>query len=105
MKKRIISFILMFAMAIAILSPAQVKKVQAAETMSVSEWAIPDLIFGDTYGIYPLTWYEKGLTGNISKSQFRMLLYGLRRKIVETNGAQEKRSSNWLIFRNGGMSV
>lgn len=97
MKKRIISFILMLAMAIAILSPIQVKKVQAAESTSVSNWAIPDLIFGDTYGIYPLTWYNKGLTGNISKSQFRVLLYGLRRKIVDTNGAQEKRSAKPVI--------
>lgn len=96
MKKRIISFIMMFAMSLAILSPIQVKTVQAEE-VAVSNWAIPDLLFGDTYGIYPLKWYEDGLTGNISKSQFRVLLYGLRRKLVETNAAKEVRSAKPLI--------
>lgn len=41
MKKRIISFVLMLSMAIAILSPARVSKVMDAENLS--SWVIPDL--------------------------------------------------------------
>lgn len=89
MKKRLLSFILIFAMAIAILTPAQAKKAEAAESTNYSKWATPALVFGDTFGIYPLTWYEEDLTKSISKDQFRVLLYGLRRKIVESGFAQE----------------
>jgi len=91
MKKRLVSFILMLAMAIAVLSPLQSKEAAAQENanISVSEWAIPDLIFGDTYGIYPMEWYEKDLTENIKNYEFRLLLYGLRRKIVESGCALE----------------
>ena len=95
MKKRIISFILMFSMAIAILSPARMSKVQAAETLS--NWTIPDLLLGDTYGIYPLTWYDQDLTDSISKEQFRVLYYGLRRKLVETNAVNESRATKPVI--------
>jgi hypothetical protein len=95
MKKRIISFVLMLSMAIAILSPARVSKVMAAENLS--SWVIPDLVLGDTYGIYPLSWYDKDLTDSISKDQFRVLYYGLRRKLVETNAVKESRTVKPVI--------
>jgi len=96
MKKRILSFILMLAMSIAVLTPIQTREVKAQET-NFSEWAFPYLMFGDTYGIYPLDWYEQDLTKNIRKDQFRVLLYGVRRKIVETNCATEARTEKPVI--------
>lgn len=96
MKKRFLSFILMLAMAIAVLSPIQTRTVQAEEA-NYSSWAVADLIFGDTYGIYPLSWYEKDLRNNIRKDQFRVLFYGLKRKIVETGCAIEVREEKPVI--------
>jgi len=96
MKKRILSFILMLAMAIAVLSPISTQEAKAQE-IYISNWAISDLIFGDTYGIYPLSWYEQDLTKNIRKDQLRVLLYGVRRKIVETNCATEVRTEKPVI--------
>jgi uncharacterized protein YbaP (TraB family) len=89
--KKIISILLILVMSITLITPSQAREAQAAETVAVSTWAIPDLINGDTYGIYPLTWYEKGLTGTINQAKFRSLLYGVRRKIVYSECVEEVR--------------
>jgi len=93
MKKRFASFLLIMAMAMAMLSPALAREVKAQETAGVSEWAVSVLIFGDTYGIYPLKWYDMDLTENIKKDQLRTLLFGVRRKIVETKKVAEVRDA------------
>lgn len=89
--KKVTSLLLMLVMCITLISPTQVKEAQAAEADSVSTWAIPELMYGDTYGIYPLTWYEKKLTTSISQGKFRVLYYGVRGKLVSSDCAVEKR--------------
>lgn len=97
MKKRLISFLLTFSMAIAVLAPSQAKKVMAAESANVSQWSVPVLIYGDTYGIYPLSWYDNDLTKQISKDKFMVLYYGLRKKLVDTNSVKEVRTERPVI--------
>ena len=98
--KRIISLVLMLAMCITLVSPTNVKEVRAAEAVQtvqaakpiqVSNWAIPTLLMGDTYGIYPLTWYEKDLTAPIMQGKFRHLTYGVRGKLVDSESVKEAR--------------
>ncbi|MHB8128703.1 MAG: hypothetical protein ACYDEX_06885, partial [Mobilitalea sp.] len=92
MKKRIISLLLMLVMCVTLVSTSQVRETQAAETEAfvvANTWAIPDLMYGETYGIYPVAWNEKGFTGTITQGKLRVLLAGIRNKIIDTNCATE----------------
>lgn len=95
--KKIISFLLMLVMSITLISPTQVKEAQAATNVKVDVWTVPDLMQGDTYGIYPLSWYNKGVTGTIDKGKFWTLYIGVRRKIVESGHVEEKRFAKPMI--------
>jgi uncharacterized protein YbaP (TraB family) len=44
-----------------------------------------DLIIGDTYGIYPVSWYDLDMTAPITQGKLRILTYGIRRKMHDTN--------------------
>jgi uncharacterized protein YbaP (TraB family) len=101
--KKIVSFVLMLVMCFTLISPVQAMAAQETETTTVSTWAIPDLMFGDTYGIYPLTWYGNGVTGTINHGQFRTLYYGTRLKLVESGCVEEKRFAKPHI--DGSMTV
>lgn len=92
--KKILSFLLVLAMCITLITPFQTKEVQAAEGITVSTWTLGDLIHGDTYGIYPLTWYEKDLTGAITQQQLRSLYFGVRNKLVNSDSVDEVRFEN-----------
>ena len=92
MKKRIISLLLMLVMCVTLVSTSQVREVQAAETEAfviANTWAIPDLMYGETYGIYPVAWNEKGFIGTITQGKLRVLLAGIRHKLLDTNCATE----------------
>lgn len=102
MKKRMLALLLMVVMCITLVSPATVSaaetvQAEAENTTAVNSWAIPDLLSGDTYGIYPLTWYNNGLTGPIRNAQFRVLIAGLRCKILDTKCATESRSAKLVL--------
>ncbi|HCA70489.1 MAG TPA: hypothetical protein DEP17_08890, partial [Lachnospiraceae bacterium] len=96
MKKRLLSLLLVLAMAVTLLPPVNIqaakmdtvaKVVEPAEAEiapQFSLWAQKDLMAGDNYGIYPKTWYEKGMTKAIKDSQLRVLLAGVRKKILKT---------------------
>lgn len=96
MKKRILSLLLILAMCITLAAPA---KVYAAENVPAesnefvlfSKWAVPDLMYGETYGIYPTSWNEIGFKGSISQAKFRVLLAGIRLKVLGTECATESR--------------
>jgi len=96
MKNRILSLLLALAMCFTLFTPQVASAAETSQTASLNEakvdtWAIPDLVIGDTYGIYPLTWYEQGVTGAIKLGQFKVLLAGLRNKIIDTKSATEAR--------------
>lgn len=49
-----------------------------------STWAFEDLVVGDTYGIYPQSWYFNGMQNPITNAELRVLLAGLRHKLLNT---------------------
>lgn len=108
MKKRLISLLLILTLCITMLPSANVfaagqnNTQTAAETESYatvqtySNWAMQDLILGDTYGCYPLSWYEKDMTAPITQGKLRVLMAGLRLKMLNTNGVA---SSKYQTYR------
>lgn len=70
----------------AVSSQAVVNREQSVIAASnFSQWAQNDLIVGDSYGVYPLTWYNKDMTAPISHGQLRIILGKLRGKILNTD--------------------
>lgn len=57
-----------------------------ASTAGFNTWAISDLLTGDSYGIYPLSWYETGLKGAVTKAQMKTLTTGLNDKLRLADG-------------------
>lgn len=90
MKKRLLSLLMMLVMCFSMASPAFAAEAPA-EQAKYSQWVIGDLLYGDTYGIYPLYWYEDGVTDQIKEAQFRVLLAGVRGKLLETGYVKESR--------------
>ncbi len=86
MKRRILSIILLTMMGLMLFAPASVNaaEVSSQKDIVVDSYAIPDLVYGDTYGIYPLTWYAKGLTKPVTISNLEVLFAGLRNKILDS---------------------
>ena len=70
MKKRLLSLILIIAMLLAIL-PAGNAFAEETVVLPYGEWALDDLVVGDTYNIYPMSWYEKDMDAPITHAQIR----------------------------------
>jgi uncharacterized protein YbaP (TraB family) len=100
MKKRILALLLALIMCLTMVPTANVlaagqTKVEAQEVtadtqtgvtvQNYSDWAFNELVIGDTYGIYPMTWYYKDMKVAITQGQLRVLMAGLRTKMVNTN--------------------
>lgn len=83
MKKRLLSLVMILALIMTAI-PASIA-MAGEQTLPYSIWAMDDLIVGDTYGIYPVSWYEKDLKTPISQSQLRVLLAGVRSKLLKTD--------------------
>lgn len=83
MKKRIFSLLLVLLLTVFPTCSAFAQN-EALE-QSFSEWALEDLIVGDTYNIYPLSWYERDMRAPISNSQLRVLMAGVRSKLHDTD--------------------
>lgn len=99
MRKRILSIFMAIAVCISMLpavnvvaavqtqisAETAVSETESAQPKQVySNWALEELLTGDTYGIYPLTWYKKDLAKPITQSQLRVLISGMKKKLVAT---------------------
>lgn len=88
MKKRVLSFLLALIMCLSLSLSMNTAPVLAdVENATIpgqtfSPWATYDLVVGDTYGIYPQSWYQLDMTAPISRSQLKVLISGVRTKIV-----------------------
>lgn len=94
MKKRILSFFLAILLLLTVLP---VSNVFAAEDMkgyatdftdsdeTVSGWALDELVKGQYYGVYPVSWDDKDMTAPITQGQIRILLAQFRLKILNTD--------------------
>lgn len=64
---------------------------KAPEELKIySDWAFFDLLEGDSYGIYPLTWYEDVLTGPVTKAKMEVLMKGFNDKLLAIDGVTTK---------------
>lgn len=113
MKKRIISMTLVLTL-LSIMTPYSVisaakkddiQQMDAQEQsfdqesrpeIAFSEWALGDLLIGDTYGVYPMSWYETSMIKPIRLAQVKVLLSGLRNKLIQTDCV--KGSLNKTLF-------
>ena len=86
MKKRFISLLLMVSILLSTFSAgtalAQDDQLYL-EDLLTNSLASEDLIVGDTYGIYPQSWYLSDMNKPISHAQLRALMAGLRHKILK----------------------
>jgi uncharacterized protein YbaP (TraB family) len=99
MKKRLLSLLLVLMLCISMLpvnqvlaatnSSLAVEELQSfAAGQTYSDWAVADLVVADTYGLYPVTWYEKDMTKAITPAKMRVLMAGLRYKMLDTDSVQ-----------------
>ncbi len=104
MKKRFLSLLLMISVLITVL-PANSVFAQDADLAqpSFSQWAMDDLVVGDTYGIYPQSWYQKDMQAPITHGQLRGLLAGIRLKIYDTDRIVDYNEQRYKLKNN--MSV
>lgn len=94
MRKRLLTVIMILSLCITgICIPIPGTGVSAAVKGNnyvpiFSEWATEDLMTGDRYDIYPLSWYEDTLTGPVTKEQMEVLTDGLTEKIGRAKGVR-----------------
>ncbi|NLO10297.1 MAG: TraB/GumN family protein [Clostridiales bacterium] len=101
MKKRFLSLLLIISMLITVL-PANKVFAQEADTAlpTYSEWAFDDLVVGDTYNIYPRSWYYKDMQAPITHGQLRGLLAGIRLKILDTDSVIDYDEQRYYLKNN-----
>lgn len=64
------------------------------ETGNFDTWTILDLIEGDCYGIYPLSWYEDDMRKPVAREQLELLLNGIGDKLLKIEGTTERYSAD-----------
>jgi len=96
MKRRFYSLFLVLVLIFSIffsgtaLAQEQNDLTQTVSTqINISDWALDDLFFGDTYDIYPQRWYEAGMQKPITNAQLRVLMAGIRCKLLNTGCVTE----------------
>jgi uncharacterized protein YbaP (TraB family) len=101
MKKKFITLLLIISMLITVL-PANNVFAQEADTAlpTYSQWAFDDLVVGDTYNIYPKSWYAKDLQAPITHGQVRGLLAGIRLKILDTDCVVDYNEQRYFLRSN-----
>lgn len=101
MKKRLMALLLMLVVCITFIpTNSFVAKAAETETVTVNQWAIPDIMAGESYGIYPGSWSTTDMTKAITKSQFRTLLTGVKSKILESECAKEVREERPVLKKS-----
>lgn len=101
MKKRFLSLLLIISMLITVL-PANKVYAQGVDTAlpNYSQWAFDDLVVGDTYNIYPKSWYAKDMQAPITHGQLRGLLAGIRLKILDTDSVIDYYEQRYSLKNN-----
>ncbi len=85
MKKKYLSILLVFAMCITLINPVNAYAAQAE-----TAWYLTDLLEGDNYGIYPLSWYEDGtMEANVTKDTMSVIVNEMFEKVLTIKGAKK----------------
>jgi uncharacterized protein YbaP (TraB family) len=72
----------------------------AVAQQSYSQWAFDDLVVGDTYDIYPQRWYQINLQKPITNAQLRVLMAGVRRKLLNTDSIIDYETVRYNLSNN-----
>lgn len=89
MKRKYLSLLLLFTMCITLIQPVSAQAAETATTTQVA-WYYADLLDGDNYGIYPLTWYEDGtMDANVTKDTMSVIVEGMFDKVLRIRGAKK----------------
>lgn len=99
MKKKFLSLLLIISMLLTVL-PANNVFAQETAQPTYSQWAMDDLIVGDTYNIYPQSWYQKDMQASITHGQLRGLLAGIRLKILQTDRVVDYNEQRYYLNNN-----
>ncbi len=108
MKKRIISLLLVLVMCLSFITtvPAMYASAATAEEITsfaegqnYSDWALMDLVIGDTYGIYPLDWYYEDMTAPITRVQLRKVIAEVRVKLFGTDKVTNKIDTSYDLSK------
>lgn len=105
MKRKLKSMIAMLLLALLLLQPGLVSAAEAVTTNEVttsatpqiSEWAYHDMVFAETYGIYPDSWLFDGFNQEITPARMRNLVSRLRHKILDTEAVVENDNPVTLV--------
>lgn len=105
MKKRIFSLLLVMTLVFSMFFSGSAlaqddSSLSSLPLQGISQWALDDLIVGDTYNIYPRTWYNTSLNKPISNAQLRVLLSGVRNKLFKTGCVVNVDDVKYLITKD-----
>lgn len=104
MKKRIISILLLLTILLSVV-PANITFAHEDNALVTQEpmysnWAFEDLAVGDTYGIYPSSWYLRGMQKPITHAQLRVLMSGIRYKVINTDNFIDYEDVRYNLHNN-----
>jgi uncharacterized protein len=108
MKKRLISLLLVLMLVITMIPNARAYAAQPqaqtedglssyAAGQTYSNWALGDLMNAETYGLYPTYWHEKDMTVPITQQKLRVMIAGIRYKMLRTGCVQEVDEKPYLL--------
>lgn len=100
MKKRLLSLLLVLMLLTLVPASSVLAQESDITQQTPSSWAIEDLIVGDTYGIYPQSWYEMGIQKPITHGQLRVLLAGIRLKLLNTDYVIDYNEQSYELDNN-----
>lgn len=96
MKKKLLAILLMMAMMLVSILPATAlasedKQVLYVEQAKDATWGTPDTVVGNSYGFFSPKWLQENPSAPIGQSKLRILLAGLKGKLLDTDSIVEAR--------------
>ncbi|MBE5962912.1 MAG: TraB/GumN family protein [Lachnospiraceae bacterium] len=88
MRRKYLSLLLAFAMCFTFIQPISTYAAEATTTETA--WYLTDLLEGDNYGIYPLSWYNDGtMEANVTKDTMSVVVDAMFNKVLTIRGAKK----------------
>ena len=69
------------------------------DTPIYSSWALGELLEGEKYGVFPISWYEQDMRREISMAELTQFTIGLSKKIEELPGVTQKSEIEAKVFQ------
>lgn len=69
-------------------------------TPTFSGWALEELLEGEKYGVFPISWYEQDMRRAITMDELTQLSIGIGSKMLEITGTTEKLDTSVQVYRS-----